>query len=159
MALENLVAKGAGPYDVRASHGLGADVKGWSRTLEASAAANINSTYDMGYIPTNARIMGLSRFSFDAVGGAGILADIGLIAVDNNMAANDPDALNDSIAANAAGGAQVIKDVANYGKPAWQFVLPALTSDPGGMFLVRITTRGAAGTGGTLTLEMAFTVP
>ena len=159
MALENLTAKGAGPYDVRASHGLAADVKGISRTLELSAAANIGSTYDFAYIPSNARLFGSSKVYFDAVGGAGILLDIGLAAVDNNMASNDLDALNDSIAANAAGSAVLIKDIANYGKRAWEYVVPALTADPGGVLAVRVSTRGAAGTGGTITMELLFTVP
>src|SRR5262245_31113263 len=154
MALENLFAKGAGPYDPRSSHGLGGDVKGVSRTLEMSAAANIASTYDFAYVPTNARLFGSSKLFFDAVGGAGILLDIGFAPVDGNITAS-LQALNDSIAANAAGSGALIKDIANYGKRVWEIL--GLAADPGGMVILRVSSRGAAGTGGTITLELIYT--
>ena len=157
MALENLAAKGAGVYDVRSSHGLGGDVKGFSRTLELSNAANIGSTYDFGYIPSNARLFGSSKVFFDAVGGAGILLDIGLAGVDGNITTS-LQALNDSIAASTAGSGALIKDIANYGKRAWEYV-SGVTADPQGMFILRVSTRGAAGTGGTITMELLFTIP
>lgn len=156
MPIEFLVAKGAGPTDVRASHGLGYDVKGVSRTIEIGAAASINSTYDFAYIPSNARILGLSRISTDILG-AGVLLDIGLFQVDSNFTSLQT-ALNDSIAATAAGVNSVIKDIANYGKRAWEFVT-GLTADPSGTMLVRVTLRGAQGAGGTITLELLYTVP
>jgi hypothetical protein len=155
MPIEFLAAKGAGPTDVRSSHGLSYDVKGVSRTVEIGAAASINSTYDFAYIPSNARILGLSRAAFDILG-AGVLLDIGLFAVDGNFTSVSQ-ALNDSIAATAAGVVSAIKDIANYGKRAWE--IAGLAADPSGAMLVRMTLRGAQGAGGTITLELLYTVP
>jgi hypothetical protein len=160
MALENRTAVGAAAGDSRLSHGMGGDVKGWSRTIEATAAANANSTYIMGYIPSNARILGLSKLSFDDLASTGSpTIDIGLAPVDGNIT-EDPDALNDGIdVATAAGTAQVIKDIANYGKEAWRFV-SGQTTDPKGQLQVKVSILDAAvNTGGTITLELLFLVP
>lgn len=127
-------------------------------TREVAAAANANSQYTMMRIPSNARIHGLSRLSYDDLASTGSpTLDIGLKAVDGNIT-TDVDALNDGIdCATAAGTANVIKDIANYGKYAWELVAGQAT-DPGGMLDVIVTILDAAtNTGGTITLELMYT--
>lgn len=126
-------------------------------TVEIAPAASVNSTYTMVRIPTAARISGLSRVSFDALASTGApTLDIGLKPVGSAFVA-DVDALNDGITVNAAGNAPVIKDIANYGKRAWEHL--GLTSDPGGFADVIVTILDAAtNTGGTLTVSLLYTV-
>lgn len=160
MALENLVAVGASVGDVRLGHGMGGDIKGWSRTIEVSAAANVGSTYDLGYVAADARILGLSRVSWDDLASTGSpTIKVGLFAVDGNVTSDD-DALTDSLdVATAAGSASLIKDIANYGKRAWQLV-SGQTVNPKGQLLVRATiVAAAANTGGTITVEALFQLP
>ncbi len=128
-------------------------------TREVAAAANANSQYTMIRIPSNARIHGLSRLSFDDLASSGSpTLDIGLKAVDGNVT-TDVDALNDGIdCAAAAGTANVIKDIANYGKYAWEHV-SGVSTDPGGMLDVIVTILDAAtNTGGTITLELFYSM-
>lgn len=160
MAAENLVAVGSTPADSRVGHGLGGNVKGWSRTIEITAAAEVNSTYVMGYIPANARILGQSEIAWDDVASSGApTLDIGLAAVDGNIT-SDPDALNDGLdCAGGAGSARVVKNIANYGKKAWQYV-NGQTTEPKGDLAVYVTLAdAAANTGGTVTVELLFLVP
>jgi hypothetical protein len=57
--------------------------------------------------------------------------------------------------ATAAGSASWIKDIANYGKQAWEF--SSATADPGGMIDLTITILDAAtNTGGTITSELVI---
>lgn len=157
---EAIIAKGSGPTDTRLGHGLGGDAKAWSRTVEITAAAASGSTYDFGYVPSNAKILGLSKASWDDCASTGAPTfDLGLYPVDSNFATGQADALNDGLDITAAGTASAVKDIANYGKKAWQYV-SALTSDPKGSMLVRGTLQdAAANTGGTVTLELLFLVP
>lgn len=160
MAAENLVATGATAIDNRASHGLGGTLKGWSRTIEVTAAAEANSTYFMGYVPSNAVILGQSEIAWDDLASTGApTLDIGLQAVNANIT-SDPDALNDGLdCAGGAGSARVVKNIANYGKRAWQYV-NGQTTDPKGDLGVYVSlVDAAANTGGTVTVEMLFLVP
>lgn len=161
MAVENLVAVGATPSDSRLSHGMGGDVKCWSRTVEISASATEASTYDFGYIPSDARILGESTYSIDDCSTeSSSTMDFGLYAVDGNIT-DDDDALNDGIVLGTAATKQpLVKNIANYGKRAWQFV-NGQTTNPKGQLLVRGTIKDAAisNLGGTATVELFFTVP
>lgn len=128
-------------------------------TVEVSAAASANSVYTMMRIPSSARITGLSQLAFDDLASSGSpTLDIGLKAVDANIT-TDPDALNDGINCSAAAGtAKFVKDVANFGKEAWQFV-NGVTADPGGFFDVIVSLVDAdANTGGTITATCVFTL-
>lgn len=128
-------------------------------TVEVTAAADANSIYTMMRIPSSARISGLSQIAFDDLASSGSpTLDIGLKAVDGNIT-TDPDALNDGINCyTAAGTAKFVKDIANYGKEAWEYV-NGVTSDPGGCFDVIVTLAdAAANTGGTITATCVFTL-
>lgn len=128
-------------------------------TVEAAAAASANSAYTMVRIPSNARIHGLSRLAFDDLASTGSpTLDIGLKAVDANVT-TDVDALNDGIdCATAAGTANVIKDIANNGKKAWEYV-SGVTADPGGFLDVIVSILDAAvNTGGTISLTLVYSV-
>ncbi len=128
-------------------------------TVEVAAAASANSLYTMVRIPSDARILGLSRVAFDDLASTGSpTIDFGFKAVDSNIT-SDPDALNDGVDVfTAAGTAPLIKDIANYGKKAWEFV-SGVTADPGGFLDLTIITQDAAiNTGGTITLSLVYSV-
>ena len=128
-------------------------------TVEVAAAAAANTEYVMVRIPSRARIHGLSRLAFDDLASTGSpTLDIGLKAVDANVT-TDVDALNDGIdCATAAGTANVVKDIANYGKFAWEYV-SGVTADPGGFLDVIVTILDAAtNTGGTVTMTLVYSV-
>jgi hypothetical protein len=139
--------------------GEGANIKNLTATIEQAASASA-TTITFGYVPSNARILGSSRVYFDdlATTGAPTL-DIGFFAVDSNITSDD-DALNDGLTlatATPTGGA-LVKDHANYGKKAWEFVSGQAT-DPGGVLMVRGTVRDAATTAtGTVTLDLNYMI-
>jgi hypothetical protein len=160
MAVENLVAVGATPADSRAGHGMGGDVKCWSRTIEITAAASDTSTYTFGYVPANARILGISRYSIDDCDtGSTATMDFGLYPVDANITA-DVDALNDGIILGTAAKDQpLIKTIDNYGKRAWQFVTGATVTTKGDFVLKGVIDDADVSAGGTVTVELYYTVP
>ena len=103
-------------------------------------------------IPSDARIDGSSRLYWDDMATSGSPTfDLGLYAVDGNTT-DDDDCLNDGLALSAVStanvGAQVIKNIADFGKRAWE--LRGLTSDPGGFFDVKGIIRDAATVGASL---------
>jgi len=157
MALENRVALGAAANDVRLGHGIGGDVKGFSRTIEIEEAANQNSTYVIGYVPASARIFGISRVSWDDLASTGSpTIRVGLFGEGGNVA-DDDDALTDSLdVATAAGSAGLIKDIANYGKKAWQLVSGQTAEPKRWLKIVATVNAAAVNTGGTLTVEVFF---
>jgi hypothetical protein len=128
-----------------------------ARTVEI-AASDSSSTIDFGNIPSNARIAGCSRIYWDDLATSGSpTLDLGLFAVASNIT-DDDDAINDGLALSAVStanvGAQVVKDIANFGLPAWDLV-NGQTSDPGGELKIKGTVRDAATTAtGTVTLDL-----
>lgn len=128
-------------------------------TTELAAAAS-SSTVAFFRIPTRARIAQASRvYSDDLATSGSPTLDIGLYAVNGNITSDD-DALNDGLSlsavSTAGAGNFVIKDFANAGKYAWEYV-NGQTSDPGGELLVKAVVRDAATTAtGTITLEMIY---
>lgn len=128
-------------------------------TVEVAAAAAAGTEYVMARLPAEARIHGLSIVRFDDLASTGSpTIDFGLKAVDGNVTSDD-DALNDGVdVAAAAGSAQLVKDHANYGKRAWEYVNGQTTS-PGGFLDVIVTTKDAAcNTGGTITMCLVYSV-
>jgi hypothetical protein len=125
-------------------------------TLEVTAAASAASTYVMHRIPSSSRIYGMSKVYFDDLASTGSpTIDFGIKAVVANVT-TDVDALNDGVDVfTAASSAPWIKDIANYGKQAWEF--SSATADPGGMIDLTITILDAGtNTGGTITSELVF---
>ena len=134
------------------------NVKNIVSTVETGASATVGRTYKMARIPSNARISGSSKLYNDDMSTASTaLLDIGLGSVNSNIT-SDPDALNDGLASYTAGAKDVIKAIENYGKPAWSFV-NGQTTDPGGELDVYVSiTDGTAEVGGTLTLDLNYTL-
>jgi hypothetical protein len=150
---ENLTAVGAAATDPVPGGGWAGTVKGFSRTCEVTAAAAATSTYTLGYVPSNAIILGLSKVSWDD------LASTGSPTLDLGTA-NDDVGFNDGLdLATSASTASLIKDIANYGKQAWQYD-STLTADPGGHVKIVATLKdAAANTGGTIRAEVLYIIP
>ncbi len=161
MAVEALVAVGATSADSRVSHGAGGNVKCFSATIEISASATNASTYDLGYVPVNARILGISRFSIDDCDtGSTATIDFGFASVDGNFT-TDADALNDgTVLGTAAKDQPLLKGIELYGKKVWQLISGATAATKGMAKLQASIQDGAiSATGGTLTVECYFLVP
>lgn len=161
MAVENLVAVGATAADARIGNGSGGTVKCISSTIEISASATNASTYDLGFLPMNARILGISRYSIDDCSTESTATvDFGFASVDANFT-TDADALNDGIVlGTAATGAALVKDIANYGKKVWQHISGATAATKGFAKLqASIQDAAISAAGGTLTVEVYFLVP
>lgn len=133
-------------------------VKNLTATVELAASASA-TTIAFGYIPSNARILSLSKLYWDDLATSGLpTLDVGLVAVNSNITSDD-DCLNNGLALSSAStGSAVINDVANSGLPAWNHV-NGQTSDPGGTFLVQGIVRDAATTAtGTVTLDLVYVI-
>ena len=140
------------------SAGYASSVKNLCATVELAASASA-TTVTFGRIPSNARILPLSRIYKDDLATSGSpTLDLGLIAVRSNITSDD-DCINDGISLSAtAAWADVVKDPANGGLPCWDLV-NGQTSDPGGEFIVRGIVRDAATTAtGTITLDLYYIV-
>jgi hypothetical protein len=129
-------------------------------TVEVGTSIAANTEYVFARIPSRARIHGLSRIAgdvLDATANTPTL-DIGLKAVDGNVT-TDIDAINDGIdLSGSAFDIRLIKDHANSGRRAWEFV-SGVTADPGGFLDVIATTQDAVtAAGGTLTLTLVYSV-
>jgi len=135
----------------------GGRVKVWVETVEMTAAS-AGEVLSLAVVPSNARLLGMSKLYFDDLASTGSpTLDIGFTPLKTGDFTADPDALNDGIdVASAAGSASVIKDIANYGKAAWQFV-NGQTSDPKcDMHLIATLADAATNATGTVTLELYF---
>lgn len=144
--------------DLAIGKGESGNVKCLPATVELAASAS-GTTISFGFIPTNARVLSTSKVYWDDLATSGSpTLDLGLKAVDANIT-TDTLALNDGLALSAAStGSAVVKDIANSGLPAWDFV-SGQTSDPGGTFEVQGIVRDAATTAtGTVTLELFYTL-
>lgn len=141
-----------------AGKGDAANVKCVTATVELAASAS-GVTTKMVRIPSNARLAGNSTIYWDDLATSGSpTLDVGLGSVGSNVT-SDPDALNDGLAvSSAAGSSAVVKDAANYGKRAWEFV-NGQSTDPGGELDVYISVKDAATNAvGTVTVELLYTV-
>ena len=128
-------------------------------TVEVAAAATAGTEYRMMRVPLGARIHALSQIHFDDLASSGSpTLDIGFAPVDGNFTKDD-DALNDGIGVSAAAGtARMIKDIANYGKQVWEFISGATAETQGFADLIVTLNDEAANTGGTVTVELAYSV-
>lgn len=139
----------------------GGRVHYWCETVETSATEDdsASSTYELARIPSNARILGLSKLSWDDLATTGSpTIDIGVYNIGTRTdITEDDDALNDGLdAATAASSASVVKDIANYGKRLWEYV-NGQTSDPKCDLSIKAKIKDAAITeAGTITLELLY---
>jgi len=140
----------------------GGRVRVWCETVEVTAAATDSSTYHMARLPSNARILGASNFSADDLASSGSpTADIGCYPVNSEFTA-DPDAINDGIDVTATAIVNrrlpAVKDAANVGKRLWEFI-SGVSTDPKCEIDVKIAIVDAdTNTGGTMTLELYYTL-
>lgn len=143
-----------------ASHGGAYDVKNLTATIELVAQATFPHQITFGYVPSNARLLGSSRLGWDKLATATTTFDLGIGAVKNNLAnSDDPNGLSDGhVVTSAADDQLAISEIADYGKPAWDFVASE-TSDPGGVLRVYGTVADALTTGtGTISLNLNYVV-
>ena len=122
------------------------------------ATGTTGKTYKVGRIPAAARIAGQSSIYWDDLATSGSPdLDFGLASVGSNIT-SDPDALNDGLDGSATGTSALVKDRANYGKRAWEFV-NGQTTNPGGELDVYMTTTTAAvNQAGTVTVELVYSL-
>ena len=117
------------------------------------------STYHLARLPSNAVILPSSTIYFDNIGASSSTLDIGVYAVDGNLAnADDFDAINDGISVATAGSASVIKDFATSATALWDYV-NGETSDPGGLLDIKAELADAdTDAAGSIALELFYVV-
>ena len=127
--------------------------------VETNDDDTISSTYHLARLPSNAVLLPSSTIYFDNVGASGATADIGVYAVDGNLAnADDVDAINDGIAIATAGSASVIKDFATSATALWDYVASE-SSDPGGLLDIKVALLDAVtDAAGSIALELYYVV-
>ncbi len=141
------------------SHGGAYTIKNLTSTVEITTGAT-GRTVNFGYIPSNARLLGSSRLYWDDLSGAATTLDMGLAAVNGNLAnSNDPDAIGNGFdLGTATTNEPMISEIANIGLPAWDMVASE-SSDPGGMLMVYGTVLDQTSSiEGTVTAEMYYVV-
>lgn len=133
-------------------------------TVAITVSTTVGRTISFGRIPSNARILGASRLYWDDLATSGSpTLDVGLAAVNGNLVnADDVDALNDGLAlsgvSTAMAGNLVVKDIANIGLQAWDYVASE-TVDPGGELEVTGSMLDAPiNQAGDITLELYYYV-
>lgn len=155
---DNLATQRRSADDLAVGVGEAYSVKSLTATIELGASS-ANDTVTFGRIPSNARILAMSRVHTDdlATTGAPTL-DIGLFPVDGNITADDDALIAGIDLATAATDLLALGDHANSGLPAWDLVNGQAT-DPGGVFIVRGTVKDAAtNQAGSLTLDLLYVV-
>lgn len=158
MAVETVSATKRGNNNA-AGHGLASSVKVLVATGEMPAAASASSVIDFGEIPNNARILPQSAVYWDDLASSGSpTLDIGLFAVNGNIASDDDAFKADLDVATSATSSALVTAIESFGKRAWEFV-NGQTSAPQGNLAVKGTIKDAAvNTGGTITLVLYYTV-
>ncbi len=138
----------------------GGRVRYWAETVEVSAAASPGSTYRLARLPSAARITGLSRVHHDDLATVGTpTIDIGVFnPAGLTGVTDDDDALSADIAVATAGSTLLVADITKLGQPLWSFAA-GQTADPRQELEIRATLKDDPGnTGGTLTLELFYTI-
>ncbi len=136
---------------------IGGRVRAVLETVEVSAAASVNSTYHLARVPAAAYPLPMSRLYWDDLSDSGSpTLSIGLFG---DQITDDPDAFLASLDVTAAGtGTSLIGAIASFGLPFWDFVA-GQTANPGGELDLKATLAGAAAAaGGTLSLELYYTL-
>lgn len=135
----------------------GGRVKVWVETLETGEDDSTGSTYHIARLPSNVRILGLSKISNDALGTSTATLDIGIFNTGSRpLFTNDADAINDGIVASSAGTNDLIKDRANWGKRLYEFI-NGVTADPKCDLDIKLTLADAhLNAAGTITVEIYY---
>jgi hypothetical protein len=143
------------------SHGGAYGVKSLCSTVEVAVSTTVGRTIEFGRIPSNARVLGISKLYWDDLATSGSpTLDLGLAAVDGNLAnADDPNALYDGgDVTSASTGVVFPTAIDSIGLPAWDFVASE-ASDPGGQLSVYGSMVDApVNKAGTVTIEMYYVV-
>ncbi len=129
-------------------------------TVEVNSNDSVNSTYLMHRLPSNARIMPGSKIMLDDLASSGTpTLDVGVFAYKSNLVnADDDDALNDGLSASVAGEHDMVKDIADWGLPLWDFVASE-TVDPFGLLDIKLTLKDSAiNQAGTITSVVFYTI-
>jgi hypothetical protein len=139
----------------------GGAVRSWTETVEVTASDSETSTYLLARLPSNARIMGLSTFSWDDLSTDGTSTmDLGVFNQSGKSdITDDPDALSNGHAITGASSALVIGEKADYGIQLWDHATG--TTDPVAMLDIKATLNDLAVTaagGGTITIELLYTL-
>ena len=143
-----------------ADPGFNGAVRNWTETVEVGAADSDTSTYAIARLPSNARLLGASRIYTDDLASAGApTLDIGVFNLSGQSTiTDDDDAINAGIDAATVTDASFILGIANYGKKLYEYV-SGQTEDPGGDLDITITLKDAdVNVGGTITVEIFYTL-
>lgn len=135
-------------------------VRSWVETVEVGAADSATSTYLMARLPSNARILGSSKFYSDDLASAGApTIDVGVFnRTGKTDITDDDDALNNGIDVATVTDTPLVLGVENYGKRLWEFVA-SQTVDPAVDLDVTLTLKDAdVNVGGTMTVEIYYTL-
>lgn len=140
----------------------GGAIRSWTETVETTASDSVSSTYHLASLPSNARIMGVSKVSWDDLATTGApTIDIGVFNQSGKSdITDDPDGLSNGHAVATAGSGDLVADIAEYGLPLWDFV-SGQTADPVVTLDVKATLADAALTAagaGTITVEILYTL-
>ena len=140
----------------------GGDVHVWVETVETTASDSVSSTYHLASLPSNARILGLSKFAWDDLATTGSpTLDLGVFNQTGDTGiTDDPDALSAGHAVSSAGSGDVVGVIEHKGLPLWDFVA-SQTTDPGTTLDIKATLEDAALTAagaGTLMIEIYYTL-
>jgi hypothetical protein len=138
----------------------GGRMRVWCESVVTGAADTTTSTYHMARLPSNARIMGSSHISHDALGSTTTKIHIGVYNPSGrSVITDDPDAINTAIVASTAGQKNLIGDPAKMGKRLWEFV-NGQTTDPKGMLDIKLALYDAnlSSGSGDVTVEIVYSL-
>ena len=154
MAVEHLTATARSSRDINELVPTRYGVNVFESTVEVSAAASDTSTYKMAKIPSNIRILGLSRIYTDDLASPGSpTVDVGLQGTGITA---DPDAIGNGFAVSAGVvDARLITQIADIGKYAWEFA--GESADTNEEYWIYFSIDDAdTNTGGTMSLSLVY---
>lgn len=139
----------------------GGRIRVWIETIETSAADSMTSTYHMARLPSNARILGSSKLSNDALGATTATLAVGLFNTGSRTDfTNLATALNTGLVASTASTKDLISDRSLWGKRLWEFT--TATTDPKCDMDLKVTiesgTAHLSSGAGTITTEIYYAV-
>ncbi len=143
-----------------ADPGFNGAVRSWTETVEVGSSDSVNSTYLIARLPSNARLLGHSRIYTDDLASAGSpTIDVGVFNLSGQSTiTDDDDAINAGINVTTVTDAALVLGIENYGKKLYEYVA-GQTEDPKGDLDIKLTLKDAAvNAGGTITVEIFYTL-